>query len=98
MDLNAQPPALWTTNDGPYELADYCLAKKADILVLLNAWLDSGVEPEEESDWHTLNYWAGRLRPLWIGSDDNAKGEGHETIVIVCNRSGEENGMHSTHS
>ncbi|KAF8895593.1 carbon-nitrogen hydrolase [Infundibulicybe gibba] len=107
MDLNPQPPALWTQMEGPYELGDYCLVKKTNILVMLNAWLDSGKEVEEESDWQTLNYWAARLNPMWeadrrgnsdsghqvvVDDDDNGK----ETVIIVCNRSGEENGMIGT--
>ena len=134
MDLNAQPPADWTLEEGPYELAEHCIAKQADVLVLLNAWLDSELAPESEKDWGTLNYWAARLRPLWARTEDledegsdsdsasasasEADGDGetseqenetaaprhqhpgHETIVIVCNRCGQENGgpsssMHS---
>jgi len=109
MDLNPQIPE-WTSEGGPFEIADYCLEKKSNILVLLNAWLDSKKEPEDERDWSTLNYWAVRTRPLWTdgerdstSSDSNDSSpprtqsvldnEGHETIVVVCNRSGEENGM-----
>lgn len=66
MDLNVQPPAVWDSlSSGPYEIADYCISQRTNLLVLLNAWLDSGEEPEEETDWRTLNYWASRLRPLW---------------------------------
>ncbi|KAI0763655.1 carbon-nitrogen hydrolase [Trametes elegans] len=66
MDLNVQPPAVWNSlSSGPYEIADYCIAQRTNLLVLLNAWLDSGEEPEEETDWRTLNYWASRLWPLW---------------------------------
>lgn len=57
-------------------------------------------------DWNTLEYWAMRLRPLWAKDGkakaktvDNSRaegsdkeGEGEETIVVVCNRSGVENG------
>ena len=117
MDLNTQPPAEWTI-DGPYEIADHCIQKKANVLLLLNAWLDSGTELEDKSDWRTLNYWAARLRPLWTrtedledeGSDSDTEDSqsetadqdeaavvhhehpGPETLVIVCNRCGEENG------
>lgn len=118
MDLNTQPPALWTL-DGPYEIADFALEKKANMLILLNAWLDSGEESEEAKDWRTLNFWAARLRPLWAGTtelEDEREGEdsdsdthselrgdsetdttalGHETIVVICNRSGRENGKSS---
>lgn len=91
MDLNAQPPAVWDTLDGPYELARHHLASKSGILILLNAWLDSEQNPEDEVDEQTINYWSIRLRPLWskeeVGVDDGA-----ETMVVVCNRTGEENG------
>lgn len=105
MDLNAQPPALWTLEDGPYEIAQHCIDNKANVLLLLNAWLDSGNETEEAKDWSTLNFWAARLRPLWARSEDTEeeeeedepaqgdKSDGRETIVIVCNRCGSENGM-----
>ncbi|OBZ71514.1 Protein N-terminal amidase [Grifola frondosa] len=56
---------IWDIDEGPYEVADYCIAKKTNLLILLNAWLDSGAEPEKNTDWQTLNYWAARLRPLW---------------------------------
>jgi protein N-terminal amidase len=109
MDLNAQPPAIWTLEDGPYEIADYTIQKNVNILLLLNAWLDSDQEPEHEKDWHTLNYWAMRLRPLWARCEEfkeedsaqcNSRGEsiqgrgldGRDTVVIVCNRCGSENG------
>ncbi|PPQ73322.1 hypothetical protein CVT26_015345, partial [Gymnopilus dilepis] len=99
MDLNPQTEN-WTSAEGPYEIADYAASKKADILVLLNAWLDSGKETEEDNDWQTLNYWAARTRPLWtdeplaspVDEKTTMDDEGHETIMVVCNRSGEENG------
>jgi len=100
MDLNPQ-----MSSEGPYELADYAISNKANVLVLLNAWLDSEQEPHEPNDWHTLNYWAARTRPLWtdgkgdLGSDEEdhksdleTAASGDETIVVICNRSGEENG------
>lgn len=121
MDLNTQPPAEWSLEDGPYEIADHCIQKNANVLLLLNAWLDSGDELEDPKDWRTLNYWAARLRPLWTrreevedeGSESDSESSqsepagdgdgdgvvthhhehpGQETIVIVCNRCGEENG------
>ncbi|TFK33047.1 carbon-nitrogen hydrolase [Crucibulum laeve] len=107
MDLNPHPPALWTLVEGPYEIADYCICKKTNVLVLLNAWLDSGKETDEEHDWSVLNYWAARLRPLWNSESesdtDSADVEniaedlavshvpGEETIVVICNRTGSEN-------
>lgn len=106
MDLNVQPPAFWSLEDGPYEVANFCLERKTNVLVLLNAWLDSGLDIDDEKDWRTLNYWATRLRPLWARRDelekeeeegdditDTADLQGHETIVIVCNRAGTESGQ-----
>lgn len=107
MDLNAKPPAVWTLEEGPYEIADFCVEKKANVLILLNAWLDSGEEVEQAKDWRTLNFWVARLRPLWTRTEDlddeysesdeedgSITGpRGQETIVIVCNRCGQENGM-----
>jgi len=101
MDLNPQIRD-WQRQEGPYELVSHCLSNKVNLLVLLNAWLDSKEEPDEAHDWHTLNYWAGRLEPLW--TDENSevaaaepsstsKDSGRETVVVVCNRNGEENGQ-----
>lgn len=138
MDLNPQPPALWTSSEGPYELADYCIRNKTRLLILINAWIDSGAQDEggieddgegddeNNHDWQTLRYWSARLRPLWKrdgrrrGSMDtiysgssNGSAEGEEeviedeeeeekppseTIVVACNRSGEENGIYLFHS
>jgi len=102
MDLNAQSPARWTLEEGPYEIADYCVAQKSNILILLNAWLDTGAEQHQDKDWQTLNYWASRLRPLWANAVDEpkyAKGSvpsphntKDRTFVVICNRCGEENG------
>lgn len=104
MDLNPQIPE-WTSAEGPYELADYAISNKANVLLLLNSWLDSGKELDEPNDWHTLNYWAVRTRPLWTDGKGDASSDeedhkpdsettdsGDETIVVICNRSGEENG------
>lgn len=75
--------------------------------MLLNAWLDSGEEREAEEDIPTLNFWATLLRPLWdriggsnrrsSGAEEDARpqnntSEDAETVVVVCNRSGVENG------
>lgn len=102
MDLNVQPPAEWLLEEGPYELADHCLSHNTKLLVLLNSWLDSGAEESQPKDWITLNYWSSRLRPLWVapspeGSPYNPlantnRNTGQETFVVICNRSGEENG------
>ncbi|KAF9262995.1 carbon-nitrogen hydrolase [Marasmius fiardii PR-910] len=101
MDLNVHPPHEWTSLDGPYELATYTQSQDSNVLILLNCWLDSGKQEEEECDWSTLNFWAMRLRPLWASKSDSegedaqsteSNGEGKQTVVIVCNRVGEENG------
>ncbi|KDQ25683.1 hypothetical protein PLEOSDRAFT_1078142 [Pleurotus ostreatus PC15] len=100
MDLNAQPPYDWTIEEGPYELASHCLDSKADLLILLNAWLQSEKSSQEDdTDWSTLNFWAARLRPLWAESDNSndkpvlSPPDVRRTVVIACNRSGEENGV-----
>lgn len=105
MDLNPQIPD-WTQSHEPYEIAEHCISTKSNILILLNAWLDSKKIPSEAHDWTTLNYWALRTKPLWsnkIESDSSSPEEEqdtstsdprtNETIVIVCNRTGHENGQ-----
>ena len=99
MDLN--PQSSWTIEGGPYEVADHCLETGSNLLILLNAWLDSKEEQDEEEDIWTMNYWATRLRPLWYRTH-NSSNEADaqlpetpkdvETVVVVCNRSGVENG------
>ncbi|GLB38646.1 putative carbon-nitrogen hydrolase [Lyophyllum shimeji] len=49
MDLNPHPPALWTSAEGPYELADYCMETQSKLLVLLDAWLYSGLTEDGEA-------------------------------------------------
>ncbi|TDL22151.1 hydrolase [Rickenella mellea] len=105
MDLNPQPPAHWQLKEGPYELASYCLEEVAgkprtNVLLLLNAWLDSKVDPEDEHDYDTLEYWIARLNPLWSDLTQEQKEdetvpseESKDTIVVICNRAGEENGV-----
>ena len=99
MDLNPRSP--WTVDGGPYELADHCLETESSLLILLNAWLDSETEEDREEDFSTMNYWATMLRPLWhrkvCKPNDEGAGlkkarEEVETVVVVCNRSGIENG------
>ena len=108
MDLNTLPENTWTSlEDGPYELASHALEHESKVLILLNNWLLSSEPPAEDDDgkhdWNTLQYWATRLRPLWsndtskkppsvAANDGKEEGEGEETIVVVCNRSGTENG------
>lgn len=104
MDLNTFSRAAWTLDGGPYELAQHCLDNNTDVLLLLNAWLDSKQDIEEEHDWQTINYWAARLRPLWkralheISPNTEDAGSAHETTVIVSNRTGEENGALGIHA
>ncbi|KZV73176.1 carbon-nitrogen hydrolase [Peniophora sp. CONT] len=95
MDLNPFP----ATNDEleVFELAEHCIATRARVLVLLNAWLRSssdgdGEGEEEGEDWGTIRYWAHRLRPLYTG-EPAAEGEPSEVLVIVCNRTGSEGGL-----
>lgn len=100
MDLNPFPPTDWKLETGPYELADYCQSQETDLLVLLNAWLDPDHEPDDEPSWSTLQYWAARLYPLWRGRNDteiegNARSCDKATAVVICNRSGDENGEYS---
>ena len=103
MDLNPQIPD-WTHAQGPYELADHCISTKSNVLILLCAWLDSQKEVDETHDWSTLNYWATRTRPLWSNGNDSDPSEeeqdtstseppSNETLVIICNRTGQENGQ-----
>ncbi|KAI5119041.1 hypothetical protein M0805_005907 [Coniferiporia weirii] len=106
MDLNPHPPSLWTLAGGPYEIADYCRSAvdkpRTNILVLLNAWLDSKEDEDSKWDLQTLNYWIARLRPLWdiehVANESGNNKEGpsgsagerfpKETIVVICNRCG----------
>ena len=103
MDLNVIPPAEWNLDEGPYEVAEHCIATKSNLLILLNAWLDSDDDEDRDMDWRTMNYWSVRLRPLWaqplVGEHGNHVRDTHaqpeeETVVVVCNRYGEENGMY----
>ncbi|KAI0726312.1 carbon-nitrogen hydrolase [Fomitopsis betulina] len=102
MDLNAIPPAEWNLDEGPYEVAEHCISTRSNLLILLNAWLDSNDDEDRDMDWRTMNYWSVRLRPLWaepltgghgnLVRDTNAH-PGEETVVVVSNRFGEENGV-----
>ena len=86
MDLNVQPPATWTIS-GPYEVADYCIAKRTNVLVLLNAWLDSASSEDRVVDLDTMSYWAERLRPLWEEKEEAEEGEDaaeYKDVHILC--------------
>jgi protein N-terminal amidase len=92
MDLNSRTRE-WSIEDGPYELADYCLANNTRLLVLLNAWLYSPMDDDSDRvAWYTIDYWITRLRPLWEKKENTNLTCCEETIVVVCNRSGEEAG------
>lgn len=92
MDLNPFPPNVWTSIEGPYELAEYVLDQKTTLLVVLCAWLDSRRDLDSLWDVSTLNYWTARLRPLWKKLERRPL-EDSETIVVLCNRSGLEGGQ-----
>ena len=90
MDLNVQPPALWA-----YEVAEYCIAQRTNLLVLLNAWLDTKCDPTSETDWSTIRYWTMRLAPLWMkveeedsesDSDSDADAEAGSASASASNR------------
>lgn len=50
-DLNPQAPAVWDSlENGPYELAKYCMREGTRLLVLLNAWLSDADENKESGD------------------------------------------------
>lgn len=86
MDLNPHPPNVWTSVEGPYELADYCIERNVQTLILICAWLDSGASPEDtQYDAQTVSYWIARLRPLWYSGSD-------KYTVIISNRTGTERG------
>ncbi|KAK2465389.1 hypothetical protein APHAL10511_002743 [Amanita phalloides] len=93
MDLNPQRDN-WTSEDGPYELADYCLSQNTNTLLLCNAWLDSQANEEDVSDLQTVRYWVARLRPLWDYSHDSDslpnKIADRDVAVVICNRTGTE--------
>jgi protein N-terminal amidase len=65
MDLNPHPP---NTDDDPFsvcELAEFAIQKNARILVVLCAWLHSGLSPDLQWDTVSIDYWSERVRPLW---------------------------------
>ena len=92
MDLNVQKPFEWESNEGPYEIASYCVAENSNLLILLNAWLESPEDVGEEHAWTTMNFWAHRLRPLWEQREGVSPDDHHGINVVVCNRTGNENG------
>ena len=99
MDLNPYPSG-WTLENGPFELADYCLSQNTNTLLLCNAWLDSGGSEEDDTDYQTVRYWAARLRPLWDSGNNSSHDANSELSakrdipVIICNRTGAEEGKY----
>lgn len=91
MDLNPFPPAIWTSQDGPYELANFACDNAVSLLVVLCAWLDSKKDPDANWDLSTVHYWLARLLPLWRRIRDTQFQ--NEIIVVMCNRAGSEGGM-----
>jgi protein N-terminal amidase len=86
MDLNPR------ADMDDHALADHCAREGVRVLVLLNAWLDAAEDEAAQpggagEGWHTLAFWAARLRPLYAPGS-----EPHETLVVVCNRTGTEEG------
>ncbi|KAI0050415.1 carbon-nitrogen hydrolase [Auriscalpium vulgare] len=98
MDLNSFLPDQHWAIDGPYEIAQHCIDTDTNVLLLLNAWLDSQEDQDSDEDWPTLNFWAARLRPLWNTVDEPSDGvdvpgsHAPTTTVVICNRTGDENG------
>ena len=92
MDLNVQKPSEWKSIEGPYEIASYCVAENSNLLILLNAWLESPEDIGEEHAWTTMNFWAHRLRPLWEQREGVSPNDQRGINVVVCNRTGNENG------
>lgn len=92
MDINVQKPSEWKSIEGPYEMASYCVAENSNLLILLNAWLESPDDIGDDHAWVTLSFWAERLRPLWEQREGISANDRRGTNVIVCNRTGNENG------
>lgn len=95
MDINVQRPLEWTSIEGPYEIASHCITEKSNLLVLLNAWLDIPEDADEDYAWTTMNFWAHRLRPLWERREGTPISDQREMNVVICNRTGNENGESS---
>jgi protein N-terminal amidase len=82
MDLN---PWEFTSPFTAYEFANFVLANDVELVLLPTAWL---LPDEYDGDggpsMSTLTYWIRRLGPLME--------DGVSRIVVVCNRTGEEEG------
>ena len=92
MDINVQRPLEWRSLEGPYEIASHCGAENSNLLILLNAWLESSGDIGEDNAWTTMNFWAHRLRPLWEQQEGVPTDGQRKTSVVICNRTGHENG------
>jgi len=85
----------------PCELASFSLSKRSRVLVILCAWLDSGLYPGAKWDIMNIEYWRARLLPLWSTDSPYLRPmqeypvptDHDETIVVICNRTGTERGM-----
>ena len=91
MDLNPFPPAIWNSREGPYELASFAIDNDTRLLIILCAWLDSKIHPEEAWDRETVNCWLARLLPLWRRINNQQMER--DTIVVICNRAGADGGL-----
>jgi len=98
MDLNVQRPLEWKSIEGPYEIASHCIAENSNLLILLDAWLESPEDIGEDYAWTTMNFWALRLVPLWEQREGVSATEQREMNVVVCNRTGNESGECSASS
>jgi hypothetical protein len=92
--LDSADPDLVSTDSGD----DHPTSEKSgdnDVNGIYGEW--------DEHDWENVNYWAARLRPLWVkegveggfaenGDLQDADGGQEEMVAVVCNRFGEENG------
>lgn len=78
MDLNAQPPALWSVAEGPYEIAEHARKEGSGLLVLLNNWLDSGE--------------CVCARACWRGGNTDVSTSGLRVICGILCSAVEENG------
>jgi len=92
MDLNVRRPLEWRSLEGPYEIASHCIEENSNLLILLNAWLESPEDIDEDHAWATMNFWAYRLLPLWEKQKGVPTDDQRERNVIICNRTGNENG------
>lgn len=60
MDINPKD-----FKSGTYELADYVLSSKSEVIVFLTNWVDSEKEEITKNDIiATYNYWLSRLMPI----------------------------------